>query len=364
MALDAETGSQVFPLAAEHERLRASWVELGGRRLPGHYGDDAAGVDDEYRAASEACSVVDLPERGIIEVGGPQRIAFLQRILSNEIAALAPGAGQLAALMNTKGQLLTLMRVLVESKRVALELDRSSMDRVVDSLEHYRVAAPVRFGRPEASAVALLGPDAPGLLGGLGLPVPQGANSHDSGSVDGFGVRVARASDLPGGTFVIHTDSDSAGPLWRRLVDAGALPTGRRAFDALRIEEGRPLYGFDIGEQNLLHETGLLSEYHSPAKGCYVGQEVVARLEARGGHVSRRLLGLRLTEAAAAGTEINSGAEIVGSLTTAAVSPRHGPIAMGYVHRSVAEPGQCVSVAGAEATLTALPLDPVTGEAP
>lgn len=364
MTPDAETGSQEFPLAAEHERLRASWVELGGRRLPGHYGDDDAAVDDEYRAASQACSIVDLPERGIIEVGGPQRIDFLQRVLSNEIAALAPGAGKLAALMNTKGQLLALMRVLVESKRVAIELDRGAMDRVVDSLEHYRVAAPVRFSRPESSALALLGPGAPSLLGALGLPAPSDANGHDSGSVDGFDVRVARASDLPSGTFIIHTASDSAAPLWRHLVDAGARPTGRRAFDALRIEQGRPLYGFDVGEQNLLHETGLLAEYHSPAKGCYVGQEVIARLEARGGNVSRRLLGLRLSEAAAAGAEISSEGELVGSLTTAAVSPRHGPIAMGYVHRKLAEPGQSVTVAAAKATLVALPLDTAAGETP
>ena len=362
MTLDAETDSREFPLVTEHERLRASWVELAGRRLPGHYGDDDA-VEEEYRAAAEGCSLVDLPERAIIEVGGPQRIDFLQRILSNEIAALAPGAGQLAALMNTKGQLLALMRVLVESKRVSLELDRSAMDRAVENLEHYRVAAPVRFGRPESSTVALLGPGAPSLLGALGLPAPSDANSHDSGSVAGFDVRVARASDLPSGTFVIHTASDSAEPLWRHLVDAGARPTGRQAFDALRIEQGRPLYGFDVGEQNLLHETGLLAEYHSPAKGCYVGQEVIARLEARGGNVSRRLLGLKLSEAAAAGIAISSEGEIVGSLTTAAVSPRHGPIAMGYVHRKLAEPGRVVSVAGAKATVVALPLDSVAGEA-
>ena len=197
MSPEAETVPRESPLAAEHERLRASWVRLAGHRLPGHYGDDDAAGADEYRAATEACSIVDLPERGIIEVGGPKRIDFLQRILSNEIAALAPGAGQLAALMNTKGQLLALMRVLVEAKRVAIELDRGSLDRLVDSFEHFRVAAPVRFGRPEVSAVALLGPGAPALLGGLGLPVPQEANDHDSGSVDGVDVRVVRASDLP-----------------------------------------------------------------------------------------------------------------------------------------------------------------------
>ncbi len=356
-----ETRLQKPALAAEHERLHASWLESVGRQLPAHYGGDPAAIEEEYRAATEACAVVDLPERGLIEVGGPKRIDFLQRILSNDIAGLGPGEGRLAALMNTKGHLLALMRVLVESKRALIELDRASIDRVVDSLEHYRVAAPVRFGRPEASTIALLGPGAPERLGALGLPTPQNADDHASSSVDDSDVRVVRASDLPRGSFIIQAGSDSVKRLWRSLVDAGARPAGRRAFDALRIEQGRPLYGFDVGEENLLHETGLLGEYHSSAKGCYVGQEVIARLEARGGNVNRTLLGLRLGEPAAPGAEIVSEGAGVGHLTTTAVSPQHGPIGMGYVHRRVAEPGRRVTIAGAKATIVALPLDSVAG---
>ena len=338
------------------------WVDFGGRRLPGQYGDGDHAARDEYRAATEACAIFDLPERGIVEVAGPQRVDFLERILSNDVAGLSPGAGRLAALMNTKGHLLALMRVLAESKRVLLELDNAAAPGVVEALEYYRVAAPVKFGRPQSSLVGLVGPGAPGLLEALQLPVPRDVNSHASGSADGFDLRIVQASDLPRGTFVIHAGVDSAERLWRRLIDAGARPAGRRALDALRIEQRRPLYGFDIGEENLLHETGLLDEYHSAAKGCYVGQEVVARLEARGGHVSRRLLGLRLGEPTAPGAGIISEGAVVGSVTTAAVSPGHGPVAMGYLRRRAAEPGRRVTVGAAEATVVTLPLSDAAGE--
>jgi folate-binding protein YgfZ len=110
-----------------------------------------------------------------------------------------------------------------------------------------------------------------------------------------------------------------------------------------------------VTDENLLHETGLLREYHSPTKGCYVGQEVVARLEARGANVNKLLRGLRLTSPAAPGDVVRAEDKDVGRVTTAAVSPRLGPVALAYVHRSRAEPGSTVEVAGAPATVVALP---------
>jgi len=111
-----------------------------------------------------------------------------------------------------------------------------------------------------------------------------------------------------------------------------------------------------VTEANLLHEAGLVRLYHSPTKGCYVGQENVARLEARGGHVNKALRGLRLGAPAAAGDAITAEGAEVGRVTTAAVSPRLGPIAMGYVHRSRLEPGTAVEVGGVTASVTSLPL--------
>jgi folate-binding protein YgfZ len=104
-----------------------------------------------------------------------------------------------------------------------------------------------------------------------------------------------------------------------------------------------------VTEDNLLHETGLLEALHSPTKGCYVGQEVVARLEGRGGHVNKALRGLRLGAPAAAGTPVTAAGKEVGWLTTCAVSPRLGPIALGYVHRSHFAADTAVEVDGVPA---------------
>jgi folate-binding protein YgfZ len=139
--------------------------------------------------------------------------------------------------------------------------------------------------------------------------------------------------------------------VWTALRQAGARPIGRDALDALRVEALRPWYGEDLDEATLLHETGLLHELHSPAKGCYVGQEVVARLEGRGGNVNKALRGLRLEAPARRGTEIAAGGKAAGRVTTTAVSPRLGPIALGFVHRSHFAAGTAVQVGEHGATV-------------
>jgi folate-binding protein YgfZ len=123
--------------------------------------------------------------------------------------------------------------------------------------------------------------------------------------------------------------------------------------DALRVEAFCPWYGTDVTEDNLLHETGLLEVLHSPSKGCYVGQEVIARLEGRGGNVNKALRRLKLSAPATAGALVSAAGKELGWLTTSAVSPRLGPIALGYVHRSHLEPGSEVEVDGRLATVVA-----------
>src|SRR6185436_9085737 len=173
-------------------------------------------------------------------------------------------------------------------------------------------------------------------------------------------VRIVRASDFPAGGWAIHASPEQAAEAREALIAAGAVPIGEATLDALRVEDGRPWYGRDVTEDNLLHETGLVAEYHSPAKGCYVGQEVIARLEARGAHVNKVLRGLRLQAPVEAGAVVHAEGKDVGVVTTSGVSPRLGPIAMAFVHRSRAEAGTVVEVAGAPATVTILP---ITGRA-
>jgi folate-binding protein YgfZ len=309
-----------------------------------------------YDAARQSAAVAPLPERAILAATGPHRQKFLHGVLSNDVEGLAAGQGTLAALMDAKGHITALMRALVTPDAVLLEMPADRLEPVERTLSHYRVAAPVRFGRQPTTVLAVLGPKAHEILAAAGCPIevqePQG---HQRGRVAGHDVRVQRSSDLPADGYAVHVAPESATAVEQALRSAGAAPLTRDVLDALRIEDGRPWYGPDVTEENLLHETGLIAEYHSPTKGCYVGQEVVARLEARGGNVNKRLRGFRLGAATSAGQPVLSQGKEVGRLTTAASSPRFGPIAMGYVHRSQAEPGTVVEVAGAAAAVADFP---------
>jgi folate-binding protein YgfZ len=345
------------PLHDAHASAGAAFAETAGWLLPSWYGDPG-GVAAEYAAARDGAALVDLPERGILEASGPQRQKFLQGMLSNDVLDRAPGEGCLAAFMTGKGHLLAFLRALVTKDAVLLEMPAERLDGAERALLHYRVAAPVRFRRLPTAVLGLLGPGAGAVLGAAGCAIGElAAEAHREASVAGHAVRVARAGDLPGAGYAIHVGPQGADAVWSALRAAGARPLGRAALDALRVEEGCVWFGPDATEDNLLHETGLVRLYHSPTKGCYVGQEVIARLEARGGHVSRQLRGLRLEAPAPPGSAVSAEGKEVGRVTTSAVSPRLGPIAMAYVHRGHFEPGTVVEVAGSPATVTGLPLE-------
>ena len=297
-----------------------------------------------------------LPDRTVLSVTGAPRLKFLHSILSNDVEGLKPGQGRRAALMDVKGRLLAFVRVLVDADAVRLEVAGGRRDAVERSLVHYRVGTPVRFtARPDV-VVALVGPGARGALARAGAEVPGlEEEAHVRSRLGGVEVGVVRAGDVPAGGYALHVPPPGVDAVVSALEAAGAAAISPESLDVLRVEDGRPWYGPDVTEENLLHETGLLGEYHSSAKGCYVGQEVVARLEGRGGHVNKMLRGLRLGSPAARGDLVTADGKDVGRVTTAGVSARFGPVALAYLHRSRSDPGSVVHVAGAPATVVALP---------
>jgi folate-binding protein YgfZ len=306
-------------------------------------------LEQEYRAGREAAGLVALA-RGTLDVSGPKRQDFLHAMLSNDVAGRRPGEGCRAASMTAKGSLQAFVRVLVDASVVVLETEQERVEPVLRTLEYHKVGAPVRFAIRPVSVLGLLGPRASEVLTATGAaPPPESPESHREARVGGQPVRLVRAGDLPGGGFVLHAAPEQASLVREALEAAGAALVGREALDALRVEALCPWYGSDVTEDNLLHETGLVGVLHSSTKGCYVGQEVIARLEGRGGNVNKALRGLRLGAPATPGTPVTASGKEIGWLTTCAVSPRLGPIALGYVHRSHFASGTAVEVAGATA---------------
>jgi folate-binding protein YgfZ len=312
--------------------------------------------DGGYRAAREGAAVIHLEERGVLEATGPQRQKFLQGMLSNDVAGLRSGQGCRAALLDVKGHIQSLMRALVTADSVLLEMPADRVALVEGILNHHKVAAPVRF-KPRAVAVlGLIGPGARQVLERAGTVVPTLApEAHVGVTVAGKAALAAAAGDLPGEGFVVHVEANEREDVVAGLVAAGAAPIDRGTLDVLRIEQGRAWFGPDVTSDNLLHETGQVAAYVSFSKGCYVGQEVVARLDARGGNVNKGLRGLSLEAPVAAGAVLRAGDKEVGRVTTAAVSPRLGPLALAFVHRSHFEPGTVVDVGGRPATVSSLP---------
>ena len=302
-------------------------------REPAHDpGPDREGLVHVYAAAREGAAVFALPDRALIAVTGPLRQKFLHNILSNEVQSRTAGQGSRAAVMDVKGHLVAFLRVLVDKDEVLLEVAGGRVAAVESLLVHYRVAAPVRFRRHGSRGRR------PGRAAGRRRPPGRrrrGARSRAASrtrwrAIGGAPVRVARAGDLPaGGLRPPRSAGSTRGRALRADRGRARSRWPPRSMDVLRIEDGRPWYGPDVSEENLLHETTLVAEYHSPTKGCYVGQEVIARLEARGGNVNKLLRGLRLAAPGAAGDRIHAAGKDVGRITTAGVSPalgadRHG----------------------------------------
>jgi folate-binding protein YgfZ len=304
-----------------------------------------------YTAARESAAAFDLPERGVLEATGPLRQKFLQGMLTNEVQALAAGQGNAAAILDVRGHVQALLRVLVTGDAVLLEAREDRLSLVQRTLEHYRVAAPVRFRVVPTTIVGLIGPRAEEVLRAGGVEAPEAPGSHVRASFHGVEARVARAADLPPRGFAIHVAPEAAAPLRGALADAGVPTVRREVIDALRVEVLRPWCGEDVTEENLLHETGLVPECCSLSKGCYLGQEVVARLDARGGNVNKGLRGLRLDREAPRGTLVLAAGKEVGRVTTSALSPKDGPVALAYVHRAHFAPGTALEVGGAPATV-------------
>jgi len=349
------TTTATSPLHAEHVAAGATF-DPSGSPMPLWYNAPEA-VAAEYESAREAAAMVELAEHGVLAVTGPDRQKFLNAMLSNDILGRRPGEGCRAALMDVKGRLAVLVRALIAEDTVWLEMPARRMEPVEGLLRHYKVAAPVRFQATPMTILGVLGPHARQHLGHAGLDVPDLApEAHASVALGTHALRVAPAGDLPASGYVLHVLPEAAPDVWRALLGAGVRPLGRHALDVLRVEEGQAWYGPDVSEDNLLHETGLVGACHSSTKGCYLGQEVVARLEARGGKVSQALRGLRLDRPVTAGTAVFAGDEQVGRVTTAGVSPRLGAVALAYVHRKHFEAGTNLQVGPARAQVQLLPL--------
>jgi folate-binding protein YgfZ len=304
--------------------------------LPRRFGADAAG---EYAALREGVALIDLGFRTIVRATGDDRVSFLQGMLTNDVAGLAPGAGCPALLLTIQGRVTADLRVAMLADAVLVDVDVRARGDLVDALQKLIIADDVELTDPP-EPVALVGVDGPGaatLLGEAAAALP--AWQHLEMDVGGVRARVQRASDVRGPGFVLHVPARAVAAVWDALEARGATPCGMDALEARRIERGVPRIGVDMDGSTLALEVPV-DDAISTTKGCYLGQEVVARGTARG-HVNRRLMGLLVDgPAPPPGTPLVRDGKEAGRLTSVAYGfARGGLVGLGLVRRDQWEPG-------------------------
>ena len=316
----------------------------------------------------ERAAVVERAGTGWIQLSGADRRTYLQGLLTNDIEALTPGTGCYAAMLTAQGRMMTDMRVLELGDLVLLEVPSAVATSIRDHLDRFIFSEDVQVADVSASraAVGLYGPGAIDVLQRAGVEGGAPPRLFESTRVRLAGVDAILVSSdeigVEGFEFIV--DPASADAIRQALLAAGAVSASAADAEIVRIEAGHPRFGVDMDTDTIPLEAGIEGRAISRTKGCYVGQEVIVRVQDRGhGRVARRLVGLTLPESAplpAAGAAVVAGGKDVGRVTSSVFSPvLSRPIALAYVHRDLVGSGTPVSVAGSgEATVALLPIVP------
>jgi len=314
--------------------------------------------EQDYDAITQACGLLDRAERGKLALTGSEAKAFLQGQVTNDVEALVPGTGCYAAFLTPKGKLLGDLRILDAGDELLLDTERLALQGLFNMIRRFSVGYDVELHKRtlESGLVSLIGPASEAaaraaVAGGDALPGPQ-EHAHVELSVGPAAVSVrAIRTDVGLDLLLDSRDHDA---VWAALRQAGAREVTDEAADCLRIELGRPRYGVDLDDTVIPQEAGLNQRAVSFTKGCYVGQETVARLFYRG-KPNRRLCGLRARGPVAPGAELSYRDRAAGRVTSVAQSPRFGSIALAFVRREAPD-GAVVSLApSVEAEVVALP---------
>jgi folate-binding protein YgfZ len=303
----------------------------------------------EYAAVSDDAGLLDRSERGKLALSGPEAAAFLDSVLSNDIAALTPGRGADATLLTHKGRMLAEVRVLRTEDELLLDTERVALQALFDALHQFAIGynAELHKRTLEVALLSLIGPRADRLF----ARAPSAEElAHVASEVAGRSVRLVRTR-LGVDVLCAAGDRDA---VWAGLVADGALAIGEASAECVRIEAGIPLYGVEMDQTTMPQEAAINERAVSYSKGCYVGQETVARLYWKG-KPNRLLRGLRYSDPVESGAPLRQNEREVGSVASITCSPRFGLIGLALVRHEV-EPGDILAIGDTSASATVVEL--------
>ncbi len=318
-----------------------------------HSASEVLELDAQYRAMREGAGLLDRSDRGKLTVAGAEATEYLQGQLTNDIEALDAEQGCYALLLDPKAKIQADMRVLrLDHDQIWLDLEPEAREATLHHLRTYSIGRELEIADvgDRWAIISLIGPASAAIAGIEGLSPEHAQRHRDSQGLEVLAVATDLGLDL-------ITRADQADALSRGLLEAGAEPVSEDGAEILRVETGRPRLGREMGPETMPAEAGVVERAVSFEKGCYIGQEPVARLHYRG-HPNRTLRGLRLGAPAPAGAVIRAPEREVGELGTTCVSPAHGPIALAVIRRE-AQPGDAVEIDGTGAAIVELPFGDV-----
>ncbi len=306
-------------------------------------------------ALREGAALVERAASDLLELGGPDRLRFLNGLVTCEVKGLAAGAGRYGFLTDLKGRVLADAVILALEDRLLLELPAGSGPAITAHLRKYVIADRVEVAEhPDLVPVTLAGPRAAELLAGAPPAAPW---SHERREIAGASVVLMCEGRLGAEAFTCWTPA-SAAPSVRAALAAlpGVVAVGREALENARIRAGIGRFGQDFGPEHFPQETGAEAMGVSYTKGCYLGQEIVARIHYRGG-VQRALRGLRFAgDPPPLGSAVLAEGRESGTVTSLATTSDLGAIGLAVLHQRVGPAGSSVELSsGGAAVVVDLP---------
>ncbi len=330
--------SELFEL---HVKAGARMVEVDGWEAP----DLFTSLEAEYAAAHGGAVVYDSSPLGRLRLTGRTRVDFLQRMSTNDVDALQPGQGRATILTTPIARIVDRIVVYARENDLMVLTSRGAQTAVARWLGKYiffNDDVQVHEASAEFGMISIYGAQAGAVAARIAGPNVAGLSLHAWQAVHD-GALIARADPIAGGGFHVLAPTPGAlGSFWQAAIEAGAAPIGEQALEVLRIESGRPRYAHELSEAYIPLEVGLWPDV-SFSKGCYIGQEVIARMESRH-RLAKQLVGLRSDMPIESDAEIAVGGAAVGKVSSAASRPSGDSIALGFVKPAQAAAGTRVSI--------------------
>ncbi len=345
----------------------AQFVEYRGWEVPARF----ATIDQEYEAIGASAGLIDLSSSGVIEVTGPDRTQFLHRVLTNDIDVLTSGRGCYATFLTPQGRTVADIRVYCLNDSLLLTVEAGLVEKLVTGLRKFSIGNRVELldRSHDLALLSIQGPKAGDFLREVtpNLDVPVEPFDHTAAQIGSANVRICCVHRTLRNGYDLLVPHEDLEETWLLLIERGRPwgiePVGLEALNMHRVEAGIPLYGTDFDESQIPLEAGLDNAI-SLKKGCYIGQEIIARATYLG-HLNRKLAGLLVAghQPAAKGTKILRDQKEVGWITSSVYSPGlRRCIALGYLRREVWEPGTSLLIdtpsGGVQCQVTTLPFAP------